>query len=100
MKKINLTESDLHRIVKESIRRVLKEEIYDGWDNEPLLDGYYVAIETIGYEDTICTVVERNEAEDLQNSSAGYVDGPYNTYEDAMRIAQDYAEKEGYHLIG
>lgn len=37
---IRLTESDLHNIINESVRRIINEHDYDEWDEDDSLDGY------------------------------------------------------------
>lgn len=96
---IRLTESDLHKIIRNSVNRILREEIYDGWGHEPLPDGFYVFVETNYSLGNVCSVVDRDTAEDAQNSSEGHVEGPYASYEDARNAAMEYAEREGYEFL-
>lgn len=49
-KLIRLTESDLHRIVKESVNRILKEGLYDTDEDNEIYD--------VGYEDKYRVVWE------------------------------------------
>lgn len=76
--RIRLTEGDLHRIVKESVERILKEEqfaddpLYNEWDDYDMPDEYYdyrIRMQNGDYSkeviDTLLRGIRDNEAEAL-----------------------------------
>ncbi len=103
MKKIiRLTESDLHRIVKESVNRILKE----GWtrrgyvpsDGNPMVGGYYGRNELSGEKDVMNDLLENipditdEEWEEFKN----YCEQNPNVFVIEGVISSVYDESTGY----
>ena len=58
-KLMRLTESDLHKIVKESVNRILKEGESEGWvvESEQAQDAYNLACDEMGKEYVDASIV-------------------------------------------
>ena len=107
MKKIiRLTESDLHKIVKESVNRILKE----GWtrrgyvphDGNSMVGGYYGRSEINGEKDVMDDLLENipditeEEWEDFKN----YCEQNPNVFVIEAEISSSYDESTGYGSAG
>lgn len=59
MKRIRLTESDLHRIVKESVNRVINEAEDGGWvvETSEAQEAYNLAVQEMGEETINAAIV-------------------------------------------
>ena len=60
MKKIKLTEHDIHNIIRKSVNKILQEAEDGGWtvDTTEAQDAYNLAVEEMG-EDTINSAIVR-----------------------------------------
>lgn len=56
---VKLTESDIHKIVKESVNKILSEAENGGWvvDSSEAEEAYNMAAEEFGYEDLNSMIV-------------------------------------------
>ena len=71
---IKLTESDLHRVIKESVRKILKEDFYDNmynthnfehFDNDKYINDYYTAYVVVNNGDgAVLSNYSENDLED------------------------------------
>lgn len=73
-KLIRLTEQDLHRIVKESVIRMLREAENGGWvvDNSEAQEAYKLAVEHMG-EETINSAIVRSLGDEALAQCLAYI---------------------------
>lgn len=78
-KKIKLTESDLHRIIKHSVNRILKEANNEGWtiDSNEVQEAYDFGVKEIG-EDELNAAIVRCIGEDQLAEALAYVFRQYD----------------------
>ncbi len=71
-KKIKLTESDLHNIVKQSVKRILKEASDEGWevDDSNVQEAYDFGVEQMGEEELNAAIVRCLGREQLAEALA------------------------------
>ena len=80
MKKIiRLTESDLHRIVKESAKRIIKEAESGGWvvDSSEAQEAYNLAVKEMG-EETINSAIVRCLGDETLAQCLAYIFRQYD----------------------
>lgn len=96
--KINKTQ--LRKVIRESIKNVLKESDTLSYDQE-LQPGWYVCIEGNYGDVSVWVTDDLNEVMEVSDSSESNVLGPYNTEMEADEIAdqeaQKYAETNGFY---
>ena len=73
-KRIRLTESDLHRIVKESVKRVINEAENGGWvvDTSEAQEAYDMAVDEMG-EETINAAIVRSLGDETLAQCLAYI---------------------------
>ena len=71
---IRLTESDLHRIVKESVKRAINEAENGGWivDASEAQEAYNMAVDEMG-EDVINAAIVRSLGDEVLAQALAYV---------------------------
>lgn len=82
---ITLTESELRRVISESVKRVLKEN-----------QEFYVCGETVYGEGDHYWIGNRKDAKYCKKSSEGFSEGPFRTEEEALA----WADKNGINVRG
>lgn len=94
MKKlIRLTEKDLHRIVKESTKRVIKEAENGGWvvDTTEAQEAYNLAVQKMG-EETINSAIVRSLGDETLAQCLAYIFREYDfrqwqsRYDDGINV--------------
>lgn len=94
MKKlIRLTEKDLHRIVKESAKRVIKEAESGGWvvDSSEAQKAYELAVKEMG-EETINSAIVRSLGDEVLAQCLAYIFRQYDfrqwqsRYDDGINV--------------
>lgn len=89
---IRLTESDIHKIVKESVNMVLNELNLDQFKKSKMFNsdkpkGFYICIETMyGYGDS-AWIGNEKDAKMVERSSEGNAIGPFRTHSEALKQA-------------
>ena len=78
-KKIKLTESDLHRIIKHSVNRILKEANNEGWtiDSNEVQEAYDIVVNEVG-EDYFNAAIDIFIGEDQLAEALAYIFRQYN----------------------
>ena len=73
-RQIRLTENDLHRIVKESVNRVINEAENGGWivDTSEAQEAYDMAVDEMG-EETVNAAIVRSLGDDVLAQALAYV---------------------------
>lgn len=76
---IRLTEQDIHRIVKESVNRVLKEAESGGWvvDSSEAEEAYELAVRKLG-EETINSAIVRSLSDEALAQCLAYIFRQYD----------------------
>lgn len=71
---IRITENDLHNIVKESVKRILKEAVNGGWevDSSEAQAAYQFAVDTLG-KDTVDDAIIRNLSDETLAQCLAYM---------------------------
>lgn len=79
MKRIRLTESDLHRIVKESVNRVINEAEDGGWvvETSEAQEAYNLAVQEMG-EETINAAIVRSLGDETLAQCLAYIFRQYD----------------------
>ena len=79
MKRIRLTESDLHRIVKESVNRVINEAENGGWvvEASEAQEAYNLAVQEMG-EETINAAIVRSLGDETLAQCLAYIFRQYD----------------------
>lgn len=90
--KINKTQ--LRKVIRESIKNVLKESDTLSYDQE-LQPGWYVCIEGNYGDVSVWVTDDLNEVREVLDSSESNIIGPYNTEMEANEIADQETEKYG-----
>ena len=77
--KIRLTESDLHRIVKESVNRVINEAENGGWvvEASEAQEAYNLAVQEMG-EETINAAIVRSLGDETLAQCLAYIFRQYD----------------------
>lgn len=91
-KLIRITEQDLHKIVNESVKRVIKEAENGGWvvDSSEAQEAYNLAVQEMG-EETINSAIVRCLGEETLAQCLAYIFRQYD-----FRQWQSRFENEGY----
>ena len=73
-RQIRLTENDLHRIVKESVNRVINEAENGGWivDTSEAQEAYDMAVDEMG-EETVNAAIVSSLGDDVLAQALAYV---------------------------
>lgn len=79
MKRIIITESDLHRIVKESVNRVINEAEDGGWvvETSEAQEAYNLAVQEMG-EETINAAIVRSLGDETLAQCLAYIFRQYD----------------------
>lgn len=79
MKTMKLTEKDLHNIVKESVKRIIKEAENGGWvvDSSEAQEAYNLAVQEMG-EETINSAIVRCLGDETLAQCLAYIFRQYD----------------------
>ena len=85
-KTVKLTEQDLHKIVEETTKQILKEAINGGWevDSSEAQEAYEMAVNSFG-EETINSAIVRSLGDETLSQCLAYIFRQYDFREWANR---------------